>query len=874
MSLGEIRGSNIAEGITISAPDDSVPAAFGDPDGSNDQHAVTVNYLNSLGAGAKNNLTATVDPTATDDSASDYQVGSVWWNVTTGVVWRAESVGVGTAVWRAPMMLHGAQTVAGAKTFSDVATFSSGIIVQGSLANVDTTNLDVKDQLVTINKGGNDATSEDSGIEVERASTNAAIKHEDALASKFKAGPVGSESELMTVAAAQTIAGKKTHSATPRYNAAQEFQEILTPSLPPVNHHKFYPKADGNFYKLNSSGVESQLGGGSGVGGVNLLSTDSFDSGISGVVKYRNTVNADAPDDFGGTAPTDTDLELVHETGSPLRGLGSLRARKKTAVDLQGSGWYIETETLSQADVGRALTLNYLLRSSSGYNSGLIRQYIVVSTDNFVADFQVVAFPQRDILASDLLPYLSQLQIDTSKVGGKARICWHLTSDSSIYDIDIDGDPECMFGPIKASITADRVLFRGEGNGGGALTANVTDVDFTQVEANGGQWDGSGYTADEDEVIELMGCIGTSPGVSALWYVYIDGTLSKLLINDAVSLQRHTFSTKIKLNRGERLSIRSNTGATLNNTTNEHYITITARKGVTSSVLFPNREISGEAERVANQSLINASVTVIQLNTIVTDTIGAWDVITNYEYEAKEKGTYDVEAIIQYAANATGSRNVGFRVIRPSGTTDIYPTQIGANPSGGASTICPGSYAFELDAGDKVRLLGFQASGGNLNVEVARMHIAKRATSQTILGSEKVLTRAYLGSAANHTSVGGFQKVPIDTKDHDTFSNWNSGGQRIDITAPDFYDLNAQIAFDTISPSKRGQVSIYVNGSAVVYGTTVYSGGTGPQYSNATITKFLNKGDYVELFAFQDDTASEAYIVGSPYTYLEVNKRN
>lgn len=48
----------------------------------------------------KNNMTAIVAPTATDDSAAGYSIGSIWYNVTTSRCYVAQTVGVGAAVWQ------------------------------------------------------------------------------------------------------------------------------------------------------------------------------------------------------------------------------------------------------------------------------------------------------------------------------------------------------------------------------------------------------------------------------------------------------------------------------------------------------------------------------------------------------------------------------------------------------------------------------------------------------------------------------------------------------------------------------------------------------------------------------------------------------
>lgn len=54
----------------------------------------------SLGqAGTKSNLAATTNPTVSNDQTQDYGIGSVWFNKSTGVEFRATSVATGAAAW-------------------------------------------------------------------------------------------------------------------------------------------------------------------------------------------------------------------------------------------------------------------------------------------------------------------------------------------------------------------------------------------------------------------------------------------------------------------------------------------------------------------------------------------------------------------------------------------------------------------------------------------------------------------------------------------------------------------------------------------------------------------------------------------------------
>lgn len=108
----------------------------------------------------------------------------------------------------------GTQSFAGDKTFTDNVIVTGDFTVNGTTTTINTTNLDVQDANITINKGGTDGTSEGAGLTVERTGTDGCFCYEDALASKFKLGAVGSESEVLTAGHVQTITASKTMSGT------------------------------------------------------------------------------------------------------------------------------------------------------------------------------------------------------------------------------------------------------------------------------------------------------------------------------------------------------------------------------------------------------------------------------------------------------------------------------------------------------------------------------------------------------------------------------------------------------------------------------------------------------------------------------------
>lgn len=92
--------------------------------------------------------------------------------------------------------------------FSGNVTIQGNLYVQGTGTEVITQELQVEDPTITVNKGGDDTTSEGAGLVVERSTTDAQLIHADASATKFRAGPAGSEVDLVGTSSTQTLTGK------------------------------------------------------------------------------------------------------------------------------------------------------------------------------------------------------------------------------------------------------------------------------------------------------------------------------------------------------------------------------------------------------------------------------------------------------------------------------------------------------------------------------------------------------------------------------------------------------------------------------------------------------------------------------------------
>lgn len=102
-------------------------------------------------------------------------------------------------------------TFTGNKTFDNDVTIEGNLTVNGTTTTVNSDTLDVADANITVNDGGDQASADlnDAGLTVEMSdATDAKIGYDSTTTSKFKAGEVGSEEEILTTAHTQTVTNK------------------------------------------------------------------------------------------------------------------------------------------------------------------------------------------------------------------------------------------------------------------------------------------------------------------------------------------------------------------------------------------------------------------------------------------------------------------------------------------------------------------------------------------------------------------------------------------------------------------------------------------------------------------------------------------
>ena len=86
--------------------------------------------------------------------------------------------------------------------------------VQGTTVTLNTQTVQVEDNNIVLNSGGNDTTAQGSGLQVDRTGTDGSFVYDSAAATKWKAGNLGSEVEIVDKSTAQTLTNKTLDAAS------------------------------------------------------------------------------------------------------------------------------------------------------------------------------------------------------------------------------------------------------------------------------------------------------------------------------------------------------------------------------------------------------------------------------------------------------------------------------------------------------------------------------------------------------------------------------------------------------------------------------------------------------------------------------------
>ena len=132
------------------------------------------------------------------------------------------------------------------------------------------------------------------------------------------------------------------------------------------------------------------------------------------------------------------------------------------------------------------------------------------------------------------------------------------------------------------------------------------------------------------------------------------------------------------------------------------------------------------------------------------------------------------------------------------------------------------------------------------------------------------VARMYLSGAASHTSSNNFQQVPLDAVDYDTSGMVNLAGNELVAQEAGYYQVNAAIGFASNTTGLR-TLRVYKNGLAV-FQSTINNAIAGGHVNSGSGQVYLEKGDTVSLWAFQNSGGSVNYSSNNLVSFLDIFK--
>jgi hypothetical protein len=195
------------------------------------------------------------------------------------------------------------------------------------------------------------------------------------------------------------------------------------------------------------------------------------------------------------------------------------------------------------------------------------------------------------------------------------------------------------------------------GNGGTAITANVTDITFsTKVKDSHSAWSGTAYIAPLDGEYEVSGAVLYNAGIAgAVIDLYVNGVAkARVGGNTGATTSSYPFSGKLFLSKGDSLTVRSNTSGTLSSSTSAHRIVVSRSSG-RGSLPQPTETVSARYTTVAGQTCTAGNTCIVNYGTMDWDTHGAVTTGASWKYTALIPGKYRVTASVVGDAGAAAS---------------------------------------------------------------------------------------------------------------------------------------------------------------------------------------------------------------------------
>lgn len=837
--------------------------------------------------------TNTVSTIVKRDSSGNFSAGTISANLTGNVT------GNVTGAIDAPSTLS-----VGTSTASTINIGHSGatINIQGTTVYENVSQLQVTDPLITINKGGASGSGANSGIEVEEngSITAYAETSADRNSWQLKAPNTTGIATITPGSAGLTINQSLATTDSPTFaglktTGAQDFSQISTPSTPSTGHNKIYAKSDGNFYSLDSNGVERKIGSGAGSGLKNYISNGDLEAGTTtGWSLFNTTLDANKVPNGSITAGASSITTFATTSTNPLAGTYSLNVAASTAFTA-GQGFISDVFNIDIEDRAQVLANKFFYSVVSGASN---LNFSGTSSNTWAVYWVDVSNGNKWVQGDGVFnlvgnsfapPSTGTVQLDSTCTQARlAVICINNSAGaaSMLFDDFSVGPQVTSVGPAMSDAQTYTPVITGVGTttntqgwwrqvgdmmeGWGIFTCGtVPSTTLLSISLP------SGKSIDPQKIPtnsffnagKLTGVMGT---VSPAWPTNATGGGGPyILITDTA-----TDATKLYVGRGTS----SQTITKMNGDNNfssgdkgEFYFRIPIAgfsSNTVQSADVDNRivRLNVTQNQPSSASFDGNSNIIFGSPSSINDSTGGYSTITG-NYTCSVTGTYTVNANIVLNATSTGSF-LDFQLLRNGSIVAIFPAATPASATNASPLLI--STEVDCNANDTLsirintdRSSPFIANQAGKN----RLSISRLSGPAVVQASEGVGATIYRNAVQSQTS-GSLDKVLIDTVDNDSHNAFSSANNRWVAPRPGRYWVTGQITWQSNSTSVRAGY-VYINGVSKMRSVVPPSSGGDTTISMSKLFK-LNAGDYIELYASQSSGGALNIEGGIEWTFLSV----
>lgn len=606
-----------------------------------------------------------------------------------------------------------------------------------------------------------------------------------------------------------------------------------TPASPSAGSYKSYVKtADSKMYLLNSSGVETQIGSGSG-GGVNYITNPDAESATSGWATYADAA-ASIPVDGTGGAPS---ITWTRTTTSPLRGLGSFLLTKD-AVNRQGQGVSYDF-TIDQADKNTVIRCAFEYQIASGSYADDVLEVFVYDVTN-----AAIIYCSPSKIKNSSLNEKFQLEFQTSSSTSYRLIIHTASTSTSAFTMKFDN---FSLGPIPKAVGSVITGWRDytpTSQGFGTITVLESkwrrvgsDVEI-RVKFNAGT-----TTASEARIGLPNVTTNVAGQVICGSYEYSAASgatdIYGLVLHADVSQQYLTFGT----GSSTVTSFTKRPGNNLGGITSGVAVSLTAKVPV--SGWDATQIMSNDADtRIVAMSASGTIADVTANNpmifaTVLRDTHGAYNTTTG-QYTCQSTGWYQIESSV--SAGGTTTARIHTYI---NGTLS---KQIGMYTGTGTQMLTAAGLEYltvgqTLDLRPNAAIAGFATTGS--------LSIFKLTGPSQIAASEKIYASFGIGTIGLATTA--LTTINFPTVYVDSHAAYSAGTYTI--MSAGFY----QILASEFYASSNDYLLVYKNGTNV--GTCAYCSNTSGITGAGSYSAYFVPGDQITIRTQATNTI--AYSAGS-----------